>query len=116
MDKSLNELQIERMNAREYTPEDLKKMAVLQDEVEKVYNFERDVATAKVMDPTFEATVDKIAKTMDDVKRTYKDQEYLRDPLKPEASAARRAEDRSRARFEATKQALDQQRTKYIIK
>ena len=59
------------------------------------------------MDPTFDATVDKISKTMDDVRRTYKDPEYLRDPLKPEASAARRADDRARAKFEATKQALD---------
>lgn len=68
------------------------------------------------MDSNFDATVDKISKTMDDVRRTYKDPEYLRDPLKPEASAARRAEDRARAKFEATKQALDLQRTKYIIK
>jgi len=99
---------MEKLEKREYTPEDLKKMAVLQDEIEEVYNFERDVATARVMDPNFDAAVDKIARTMDDVKRTYKDAEYLRDPLKPEASAARRADDRARARFEATKQALDQ--------
>jgi len=78
-------------------------MAVLQDEIEEVYNFERDVATARVMDPNFDAAVDRIAKTMDDVKRTYKDKEYLRDPLDAKASAARRADDRSRARYEATK-------------
>lgn len=88
-------------------------MAVLQGEIEEVYNFERDVATARVMDPTFDSAVDKIASTMDNVRRTYKDPEYLRDPLDAKASAARRAEDRSRARFEATKQALDLQRTKY---
>ena len=81
----------------------MKKMAVLQDEIEEVYNFERDVATARVMDPTFDSAVDRIAKTMDDVKRTYKDKEYLRDPLPPKESAARRADDRARARFEATK-------------
>lgn len=68
------------------------------------------------MDPKFDATVGKIAQTMDDVRRTYKDAEYLRDPLDPKASAARRADDRARAQFEATKQALDLQRTKYIIK
>ena len=55
------------------------------------------------MNPDFDATVDKIAKTMDDVKRTYKDAEYLRDPLPPKESAARRAEDRSKAKYEATK-------------
>ena len=49
------------------------------------------------MDPTFDSAVDKISKTMNDVRRTYKDKEYLRDPLKPEASNARRAEDRARA-------------------
>ena len=107
MDKSLNELQMERMAAREYTPDDLKKMAVLQGEIEEVYNFERDVATARVMDPNFDAATSKIAKTMDEVKRTYKDAEYLRDPLPPKESAARRAEDRARANYESTKQALD---------
>ena len=68
------------------------------------------------MDKGFDGAVEKIAKTMDDVRRTYKDPEYLRDPLKPEASAARRADDRARANYEATKQALDLQRTKYIIR
>ena len=107
---------MENQAKREYTPGDLKKMAVLQDEIEQVYNFERDVATARVMDPAFDGAVEKIAKTMDDVKRTYKDAEYLRDPLDAKASAARRAEDRSRAHYEATKQALDLTRTKYIIR
>jgi hypothetical protein len=58
--KSLNEIQMEKLAAREYTPEDLKKMAVLQTEIEEVYNFERDVATAKVQDPTFDAAVSRI--------------------------------------------------------
>ena len=108
---------MEKLAAREYTPEDLKKMAVLQTEIEEVYNFERDVATAKVQDPTFDAAVSRINENILNVRKTYKDPEYLRDPAKTkEEMWARHDADNARVNFEATKEALDLQRTKYLIK
>ena len=53
----------------------------LSDEIEKVYNFERDVTTARTLDKNFDKTAEKISNYMSNVRRTYKDPEYLRDPL-----------------------------------
>ena len=48
---------------------------------------------------------------------TYKDPTYLRDPLKTSfASAERFKEDKQKRDFEAYKLALDDQKTKYLIK
>ena len=50
-------------------------------------------------------------------RRTYRDPEYLRAPLDdPMKAAERRNADRARQRFEATKEALDQEKFKYEIK
>ena len=61
----------------------------LSEEIEKVFNFERDVATAKVQDATFDAKVGQIDDYMMKYRKTYKDADYLRDPLPPFESAAR---------------------------
>ena len=54
---------------------------------------------------------------MSNVRRTYKDPEYLRDPLvSPMKAAERFKEDKNRREFEAYKQALDNMKTKYEIK
>ena len=88
----------------------------LAEEIEKVFNFERDVATAKVQDPSFDAKVAKIDDYMMNYRKTYKDPDYLRDPLPPFQSAARRMNDKAAREFEATKQALDEHKTVYKIK
>ena len=88
----------------------------LADEIEKVFNFERDVATAKVQDPTFDSKVGQIDEYMMKYRKTYKDPDYLRDPLPAFESAARRMDDKAKREFEATKQALDAHKTVYKIK
>ena len=50
-------------------------------------------------------------------RKTYLDREYNRDPLEsPMARAERRNADRARRQYEATKDALDLQKTKYEIR
>jgi hypothetical protein len=88
----------------------------LSEEIEKVFNFERDVSTAKVQDPSFDSKVKQIDNYMMNYRKTYKDPDYLRDPLPPFESAARREADKAKREFEATKQALDQHKTVYKIK
>ena len=88
----------------------------LADEMEKVFNFERDVATAKVQDPGFDSKVAKIDDYMMNYRKTYKDPTYLRDPLPPFQSAARHMSDQAARNFEATKMALDDHKTVYKIK
>lgn len=53
----------------------------LSEEIEKVFNFERDVATAKVQDKQFDSKVNQIDDYMMKYRKTYKDPDYLRDPL-----------------------------------
>ena len=48
---------------------------------------------------------------METVRRTYKDPEYLRNPIAPYESAKRKMEDQDRRAFEAKKVALDTKRT-----
>ena len=91
-------------------------MDSLAGEIEKVFNFERDVASARVQDPTFDSKVKQIDDYMMSYRKTYKDPDYLRDPLPPFESAARRMDDKAKREFEATKQALDQHKTVYKIK
>ena len=43
----------------------------LSDDEEKVINFERDLATARVQDPTFDSKVEKIENYMMNVRDTY---------------------------------------------
>ena len=93
-----------------------KDVDALASEIEKVFNFERDVATARVQDPGFDAKVAAIDKYMMNYRKTYKDSDYLRDPLPPFQSAARRMDDKAKREFEATKQALDAHKTAYKIK
>ena len=89
----------------------------LSDEIERVYNFERDVTTARTLDKNFDQTAQKIGTFMSNVRRTYKDPEYLRDPIaSPMKTAERFKEDKNKREFEAYKQALDNQKTKYQIK
>lgn len=87
----------------------------LADDIEKVFNFERDVASAKVQDPNFDKKVQQIDDYMMQYRKTYKDPDYLRDPLPPFQSAARRMSDKAARHFEATKQALDAHKTRYKI-
>ena len=81
-----------------------------------MFNFERDVATAKVQDPAFDSKVKQIDDYMMSYRKTYKDPDYLRDPLPPFESAARRMNDKAKRNFEATKQALDIHKTAFKIK
>ena len=54
---------------------------------------------------------------MGEYRKTKIDPEYLRDPAAtPMEAAERRNADRARRKFEATKQALDLQKTKYEIR
>ena len=48
-------------------------------------------------------------------RKTYKDPDYLRDPISPYESAVRKMNDRKLSEFEATKQALDHHKTVYGI-
>ena len=92
------------------------KLEALQQEIEQVYNFERDVATARVQDKNFDAKVQKVDDYMANYRFTYKDPEYLRAPAKNEFEAAsRREDDKKRRNFEAHKQVLDEMKTKYDI-
>ena len=61
----------------------------MADEIEKVYNFERDVATAKSINKNFDQTAAKIKDYTLKYRTTYKDPEYLRDPVSPMAHAIR---------------------------
>ena len=58
-------------------------IASVNDEVEKVFNFEHDLVTARIQDSLFDAKVSQIDKYMYDVRKTYKDPDYLRDPIAP---------------------------------
>ena len=83
---------------------DFDNIAKIQKEIEQVYHFERDVATARVQDKAFDSTVKKIDDYMGKYRGTYMDGEYLRDPLdNPVKMAERRNADRARRSFEATK-------------
>ena len=87
---------------------DFDKIDTLQKEIEQVYHFERDVATARVQDAAFDGTVGKINDYMDKYRRTYEDREYNRDPIDDNMKRAeRRNADAARRQFEASKQALD---------
>ena len=91
--------------------------AALSGEIERVYNFERDVTTARTLDKNFDNTAKKISTFMANVRKTYKDPEYLRDPITdPMKTAIRFKEDKNKREFEAYKQALDNMKTKYEIK
>tara|TARA_B110000305_G_C19150688_1_gene497916 strand:+ start:164 stop:703 length:540 start_codon:yes stop_codon:yes gene_type:complete len=88
----------------------------LQQEIEQVYNFERDVATAKVQDKDYDKKVAQVDGYMANYRFTYKDPEYLRAPAKNEfEAAARREDDKKRRNFEAHKQVLDDEKTQYGI-
>ena len=87
---------------------DFDNIAKIQKQIEQVYHFERDVATARVQDKSFDSTVNKINDYMGKYRRSYRDTEYLRAPLdNPMKAAERRNADRARQKFEATKEALD---------
>ena len=102
------------LNAR--SQNEAKKLDALQNEIEQVYNFERDVATAKVQDKGYDAKVSKADEYMANYRFTYKDPEYLRSPAKNEFEAAsRREDDKKRRNFEAHKQVLDEEKTNYGI-
>ena len=58
-----------------------------------MFTFEHDLVTARVQDPKFDSKVDQIDKYMYGVRKTYKDPDYLRDPIKPYDSASRKMED-----------------------
>ena len=47
---------------------------------------------------------------MNAYRKTYKDPEYLRDPLPPFEAIKRRDQDMKRVQFEATKQQLDMEK------
>ena len=94
----------------------VKDVNALASEIEKVFNFERDVASARVQNPTFDSKVKQIDDYMMSYRKTYKDPDYLRDPLPPFESAARRMDDKAKREFEATKQALDEHQTVFKIK
>ena len=83
---------------------DFDNISKIQKEIEQVYHFERDVATARVQDPAFDSTVDKIKNYMGSFRKTHQDPEYLRDPAAtPMEAAERRNADHDRRKFEATK-------------
>ena len=90
--------------------------ARLYDEVGKVFHFEHDLAVARVTDKEFDNRVARIDNYMSEVRKTYKDPEYLRNPITPFESASRHTEDLRRRNFEAQKQALELVRTKDMIK
>ena len=58
-------------------------IASVNDEVAKVFNFEHDLVTARVQDPLIDSKVNQIDKYMYNVRKTYKDPDYLRDPIAP---------------------------------
>ena len=89
----------------------------LTQEIEQVYNFERDVAIAKLQDPKFDESVGKIKSYMTSYRRTFKDSDNnLRDPAKNEMERAERwKDDKAKREFEAVKQALDAQKTQFEI-
>ena len=108
--------QTSRVLAQVESKQKVKDVNSLSEEMEKVFNFERDVASARVQDKSFDQKVSKIDDYMMNYRKTYKDPDYLRDPLPAFQSAARRMDDKAAREFEATKQALDQHKTAYKIK
>ena len=72
-----------------------------------MYNFERDVATAKAQNPEFDKTVTAITDYITKYRGTYKDESRLRDYVSPMDSAIRSRSDREQREFEAVKMALD---------
>ena len=87
----------------------------MANEIEKVYNFERDVATAKSVNPAFDKTASTIGEYTRNFRSTYKDPEYLRDPVSPMERAQRQNEDKAKRDFEAYKQALDNMKLSYQV-
>ena len=85
------------------------------DEIEKVFNLERDIANAKIQDPKFGQRVNQIHEDQMNFRKTYRDPDYLRDPISPYESAVRKMNDKKLSEFEATKQVLDNHRTVYGI-
>ena len=80
----------------------------MAEEIEQVYNFERDLATARVLDKDFDKKAQRIDNELSTIRGTYLDPNYLRDPAPDEfTSAKRREEDKQKRSFEAYKQALD---------
>ena len=73
---------------------DFDKVEDMMKEIEQVYNYERDMATARVQNTKFDDTVGKINTYMKEYRKTFKDNTYLRDPLPPMESAMRRKEDK----------------------
>ena len=89
--------------------------APTEDDYVRAYNFERDVAAARAMDGNFEKRVVNIRDYNRNYRKTYRDPDYLRDPITPYESALRKMEDGRKQEFEAVKQALDAQKTKFEI-
>ena len=87
----------------------------MANEIEKVYNFERDVATAKAVNPNFDKVASNIAGYSRNFRSTYADQEYLRDPVGPMEHAQRQNDDKAKRDFEAYKQALDNTKLAYQV-
>lgn len=52
---------------------------------------------------------------MTDYRKTYKDPEYLRDPVGAFEAIKRRDQDQKRAQYESAKQQLDMEKTQYMI-
>ena len=67
------------------------------------------------MDPAFSSRVSNIREYNRNYRKTYKDSDYLRDPITPYESAIRKMNDGRAQEFEAVKQALDVQKTKFEI-
>ena len=86
-----------------------------EDDYVRAYNFERDVTAARAMDTNFDNRVVNIREYNRNYRKTYRDPDYLRDPITPYESALRKMEDGRKAEFEAVKQALDAQKTKFEI-
>ena len=86
---------------------DFDKIEEMMKEIEQVYNYERDMATARVQNKKFDDTVGKVNDYMKEYRKTFKDNTYLRDPLPPLESAMRRKDDKMKREYEASKQALD---------
>ena len=95
---------------------DFAKIDEIARQIEEVYNFERDVATAKAQNPEFDKTVAAITDYITKYRGTYKDESRLRDYVSPMDSAIRSKADREQREFEAVKMALDAQKTKFEIR
>ena len=69
------------------------------------------------MNPNFEANVNRIYNDNTQTRMTFKDDNYLRDPVKtPMEREMRLREDRRKRMFESTKQALDLEKTQYMVR